>query len=115
MARLYTEVDVRRLIEEAIAPLLARIAQLEAQLAAAKKDSSTSSKPPSSDIVKPPRPDAKTGSGRKKKRRRGGQQGHPRHERPLFPPEQVDKIWCYEWAEASSLREWEPLDEYQTV
>ena len=60
MARLYTEVEVRRLIEEATAPLLARIAQLEAQLAAAKKDSSTSSKPPSSDIVKPPRPDAKT-------------------------------------------------------
>jgi transposase len=27
----------------------------------------------------------------------------------------VDKIWCYEWVEASSLREWEPLDEYQTV
>lgn len=115
MARLYTEVDVRRMIEEAIAPLLARIAQLEAQLAAAKKDSSTSSKPPSSDVVKPPRPDAKTGSGRKKKRRRGGQPGHPRHERPPFPPEQVDKIWCYEWAEAASLPEWEPLDEYQTV
>jgi len=114
MARLYTEVDVRRMIEEATAPLLARIAQLEAQLAAAKKDSSTSSKPPSSDIVKPPRPDAHKGTGRKK-RRRGGQPGHARHERPLFSPEQVDKIWCYEWTEASSLREWEPLDEYQTV
>ena len=59
MARLYTEVDVRRMIEEATAPLLARIAELEAQLAAAKKDSSTSSKPPSSDIVKPPRSDAR--------------------------------------------------------
>jgi transposase len=115
MGRLYTEDDVRRLIEKAIAPLLARIEQLEAQLAAAKKDSSTSSKPPSSDIVKPPRPDAKTGKGRKKKRRPGGQRGHARHERPLFPPEQVDKVWCYEWAEASSLPEWEPLDEYQTV
>jgi transposase len=115
MARLYTEDEVRRLIEEATAPLLARIAQLEAQLAAAKKDSSTSSKPPSSDIVKPPRPDAKTGKGRKKKRQPGGQRGHARHERPLFPPEQVDKVWCYEWAEASSLPEWEPLDEYQTV
>jgi hypothetical protein len=103
------------LIEEAIAPLLARIAQLEAQLAAAKKDSSTSSKPPSSDIVKPPRPGAKTGSGRKRKRRQGGQPGHPRHERPLFPPDQVNKIRCYEWTAASSLREWEPLDEYQTV
>ena len=36
MARLYTEFEVRCLIEEAIAPLLARNAQLEAQLAAAK-------------------------------------------------------------------------------
>lgn len=115
MARLYTEVDVRRMIEEATAPLLARIAELEAQLAAAKKDSSTSSKPPSSDIVKPPRSDAHKGTGRKKKRRRGGQPGHPRHERPLFPPEEVDKICCYEWAEASSLPQWEPLDEYQTL
>lgn len=115
MARLYTEVEVQRLIEEATAPLLARIAQLEAQLAAAKKDSSTSSKPPSSDIVKPPRTDAKTGKGRKRKRRRGGQPGHERHERPLFPPEQVDKIWYYEWTGASWLSDWEPLDEFHTV
>lgn len=64
-----------------------RIAQLEAQLAAARKHSGTSSKPPSSDIVKPP----KDKSRRKKKRKRGGQQGHPRHERPAFPPEQIDR------------------------
>lgn len=115
MARLYTEVEVRRLIEEATAPLRARIAQLEAQLAGAKKDSSTSSKPPSSDIVKPPRADAKTGKGRKRKRRRGGQQGHARHERPLFSPEQVNKFWYYEWTDASSLTDWEPLNEYQTI
>ncbi len=115
MARLYTEVEVRRLIEEAIAPLLERISQLEAQLAAAKKDSSTSSKPPSSDIVKPPRPDAKSRGGRKRKRRPGGQKGHPRHERPPFPPEQVDKIWSYEWDAASLSAEWVPLDEYQTI
>jgi len=115
MAKLYTEVEVQRLIAEATAPLLARIAQLEAQLAAAKKDSSTSSKPPSSDIVKPPRPDAKTGKGQKKKRRPGGQPGHTRHERPLFPPEQVDKVWYYDWTGAASAPEWEPLDEYQTV
>lgn len=65
--------------------------------------------------MKPPRPDAKTGKGHKKKRRPGGQPGHTRHERPLFPPEQVDKVWCYDWTGASSAREWEPLDEYQTV
>jgi transposase len=115
MARLYTEVEVRRLIEEAIAPLLARIEQLEAQLATAKKDSSTSSKPPSSDIVKPPRSDTKPSRGRKKKRRAGGQEGHARHIRPLFPPEEVKKTWYYEWEEASSRPEWEPLNEYQTI
>ena len=37
MAKLYTEVEVQRLIAEATAPLLTRIAQLEAQLEAAKQ------------------------------------------------------------------------------
>jgi transposase len=64
-----------------------RIEELEAQLAKSKKNSSTSSKPPSSDIVKPNR------SGRRKsKRKRGGQPGHKKHERPLFPPEEVRKV-----------------------
>ena len=53
-------------LEEQLAAALARINELEKQLAAARKDSSTSSKPPSSDIVKPPRP---SGKGRKKRRR----------------------------------------------
>jgi hypothetical protein len=103
------------MIEEAVTPLRERIEQLEAELARAKKDSSTSSKPPSSDIVKPPAPKSKTKSGRKRKRRRGGQLGHPRHERALFPPEQVDEIWYYEWTDASVTADWEPLDEFQTV
>lgn len=93
MAGLYTEVEVRRLIEEAIPPLLARVSQLEAQLSAAKEDSLTSSKPPSSDIVKPPRPDAKSSRDRKRKRRPGVQEVHTQHIRPRFPPEQVNKIW----------------------
>jgi transposase len=63
------------------------IAQLETQLAAARKDSATSSKPPSSDIVKPPKPPPPKGQD---KRRIGGQPGHPKHERVLFPPEQVN-------------------------
>src|SRR3954469_17988873 len=62
-------------------------AQLQAQLAAARKDSSTSSKPPSSDIVKPPKPPPPEGQD---KRRIGGQPGHPKHERGLFPPEQIN-------------------------
>src|SRR3954469_2583431 len=63
------------------------LAQLQAQLAAARKDSSTSSKPPSSDIVKPPKPPLPEGQDQ---RRIGGQPGHPKHERALFPPEQVN-------------------------
>lgn len=65
--------------------LRAEVAELRAELAAAKKNSSNSSKPPSSDIVKPKN---KPKNGRKRKR--GGQPGHPRHERPLFPDDQVD-------------------------
>jgi transposase len=64
---------------------LAEAVTLREQLAAARKDSSTSSKPPSSDIVKPkpsPLPDGAP-------RTIGGQPGHPKHERPPFPPEQV--------------------------
>src|SRR5262249_2323636 len=72
--------------------LQARIAELEAALAAARKHSGNSSKPPSSDIVKPPKRGPK---GKGKKRRRGGQPGHPRHERPLFPPEQIDESHEY--------------------
>src|SRR3954469_21983392 len=63
------------------------LAQLQAQLAAARKDSSTSSKPPSSDIVKPPKPPPPQGQDQ---RRIGGQPGHPKHERALFPPEEVN-------------------------
>jgi transposase len=64
--------------------LRVRVAELEAQLAAARKHSGNSSKPPSSDIVKPPTSGADP---KDRKRRRGGQAGHPRHERPAFPPE----------------------------
>jgi transposase len=69
--------------------LQATVARLEEQLAAARKDSSTSSKPPSSDIVKPsPPPPAG-----QDKRKRGGQLGHPKHERALWPEEQIDEFF----------------------
>jgi transposase len=70
--------------------LRATVARLEEKLAAAHKDSSTSSKPPSSDIVKPPAPPPPPGQD---KRQRGGQPGHPKHERALFPDEQVNHFF----------------------
>jgi len=92
MARVFTRKEVEQMIAEAVAkstaPLLERIATLEAELAKAKKNSSNSSKPPSSDMVEPPRPSAKDG----KNRKRGAQPGHQQHLRPLFPPEAVNHI-----------------------
>ena len=70
-----------------------RIVALEAQLAAASKNSTNSSKPPSSDIVKAALADRKKKG--KKKRKKGGQPGHPKHERPAFSPEQIDKTQDY--------------------
>jgi transposase len=72
-------------LEQRLEQLSARVAQLEAQLAAAKKDSTNSSKPPSSDIVKKPQDKPSQG----KKRKRGGQPGHARHQRTLFADDHV--------------------------
>jgi len=71
-------------LQQQVADLRAATDQLRQQLAAARKDSSTPSKPPSSDIVKPPKPNATDHEG---PRSPGGQPGHPRHDRPAFPPE----------------------------
>src|SRR3984957_935951 len=70
--------------------LQATVARLEEQLASARKDSATSYKPPSSDIVKPPTPPPPPGPD---KRNRGVQPGHPKHERALFPHEQIDHFF----------------------
>jgi hypothetical protein len=99
-------------LERQLAAALARIAELEGNLAAARKDSSTSSKPPSSDIVKPP-PASNGKPGRPRKRRVGGQPGHARHVRSPFPPEQVDRVWNYVRSEPEG--DWEPLDEFRLV
>src|SRR3954447_9349564 len=82
--RLQARVDA---LEAELADLKQVVAQLGQQLAAARKDSSTSSKPPSSDIVKPPKPPPPEGQDR---RSIGGQPGHPKHERPAFPPETLN-------------------------
>ena len=78
-------------VAKATAPLLERIAALEAELANAKKNSSNSSKPPSSDLVRPPKPPRKDGQ----QRQRGGQPGHEQHRRADFPPEAVDRVIPY--------------------
>ena len=79
---------------QVVEQLRTEVAQLRAELAAAKKNSSNSSKPPSSDIVKKPKDEPKHGS----KRKRGGQPNHPRHERPAFADDQVDytELHCSE-------------------
>lgn len=82
---------IKAAVAEATAPLLERIAALEAELAAAKKNSSNSSKPPSSDMVNPPKPPPRQG----KKRKIGGQPGHEQHLRSPFPPEAVNEFLSY--------------------
>jgi transposase len=82
--RLQAQLDA---LQAQLKTLQVAFVQLQAQLAAARKNSSTSSKPPSSDIVKPPKPPPPKGQD---KRRIGGQPGHAKHERVLFPPEQVN-------------------------
>jgi transposase len=119
MARRFTQQDVAKLIEAAVAPLRAEIAQLKTRLreletenAQLKKNSATSSKPPSSDIVKPP--PAPPPGGKRKKRRRGGQPNHPRHLRAPFPPERVDHTEIHE-LHGLSPDDWEPLNEFRTL
>src|SRR5262245_14868224 len=85
--RLHARLEAQR---AQILALQTAVSRLEGQLAAARKDSSTSSKPPSSDIVKPARPQA---GQQQLPRPKGGQPGHPRHERALFPPHQVQGLF----------------------
>jgi transposase len=79
-------------LEIQLRELAAKVAELEAALAAARKNSANSSKPPSSDIVKPPKPTFPGG----KKRKRGGQPGHPRQLRPPYDSDDVDDVVLYQ-------------------
>jgi hypothetical protein len=83
-------IDITRIhtVDDALAIitlLVARVQQLEEQVARLSKDSSTSSKPPSSDMVKPPSERRQPG-----KRKVGGQPSHTGKDRVLLPPDQVD-------------------------
>lgn len=67
--------------------LVARVAELEAQVVRLSRNSTNSSKPPSSD---PPGVDRPT-QGRSGKKR-GGQPGHEGHKRKRLPPSKVDVV-----------------------
>jgi transposase len=120
MARRFNDTEVKKLIAEAIAPLMARIAKLEtenttlkAEIARLKKNSSNSSKPPSSDLVKPP-PPALPGGG--SKRQIGGQPGHVKHQRPPFTPDQIDRLVRHEqkpYAGLEPLAQWAVLQQIE--
>lgn len=68
--------------------LLARLAAMEAEIAALKKTPRNSSLPPSTE-----HPHAKpTPQKEKSGKKQGGQPGHPKYERSLIPTEQCQKV-----------------------
>ncbi len=74
-----------------IEALVKRVTELENQVAKLSKNSSNSHKPPSSDDITKP----KSKSKKKGKRSIGGQKGHPKHERPPFPEEEINGFYDY--------------------
>jgi transposase len=83
-------------LRQEVEKLKTQVAALQAELAKARKHSGNSSKPPSSDIVRPP--EKNNGKpGPRRRRKRGGQPGHPRHERPPFSTEAIDKTFVYRY------------------
>ena len=68
--------------------MMARMAELEAQVADLKRTPQNSSLPPSTQHPHDKPPPAKTKSGRP----RGGQPGHPKHERTLRPSAECDAV-----------------------
>lgn len=80
--------EFQTILRSVIAHFEARIAQLEAELAAARKTPQNSSQPPSTQ-----HPHAKPESGKpRSKKKRGGQPGHPKHQRPLIATDQCQAV-----------------------
>jgi transposase len=102
-----TNVQLQREIQQ----LRADNQRLQDQITRLKRNSSNSSKPPSSDIVKPKKKDPPPG---RRQRKIGGQQGHPRHERIPFGPDDIGPILHYELSppQAQGLI---PLDDWFIV
>lgn len=73
-----------------IESLLKKVEKLETQIAKLTKNSSNSHKPPSSDDITKPKSKPKKKKG---KRSIGGQPGHPKHERPPFPEEDIHNFY----------------------
>jgi transposase len=69
-----------------------KIKTLEIKVANLSKNSSNSSKRPSSDDITKPKSNKKKNKG---KRKIGGQAGHKKHERPLMPEQEIDKVHLY--------------------
>jgi hypothetical protein len=114
LARLMEE---NRQLRETVMFLNSKIETLQNEIAKLKKNSRNSSKPPSSDIVKPKK---RKSSHRSRKRKIGGQEGHPKHERPLFAPEDIDETFYYELTSKESeylipLDQWHVLQQIELV
>jgi transposase len=98
-------------LKETVVTLKKTVKTLEDKIALLEKNSNNSSKPPSSDIVKPK---TMTRKPKRRKRKRGGQLGHHKCTRPAFGPEEVDKVFEYEFSrkDAKGLK---PLNEWYVV
>jgi transposase len=81
----------------AIDSLEKKVQEQQRIIAQLSKNSSNSHKPPSSDDITKPKSKNKKKKKKEKpgKRSPGGQPGHPKHERPLFPPEEINASYDY--------------------
>ncbi len=104
IAELEAEVARLRPLEQQVAELTKRVAELMDQLG---RNSSNSHLPPSSDSPEERRRRRNKAKKDKQKRKQGGQQGHAGAHRDLLPPDKVNKFVDLFPAECESC--WKPL------